>query len=181
MLANANSLTKQLLLSRSVTKIAWVSVCSPSQFNPTVLNQRNQHQKHICVSSASKFHTSSFLRQGDDKTPKKTSILGTPVVDANKSVLTDDLVKNFTGVEKQDAQTGKQDNAKQSADQTKSAGGQSESTENKSGWSKWFSREHGWKLSLGLVVIMAGSSLVYCLTTFGPEKLDENNNPVIIK
>lgn len=69
---------------------------------------------------------------------------------------------------------GAQDSNKSSANSDKNA----DPNQPKQGFSKFFSREHGWKVSLGFIFALIGGGVVYFLATFGPEKLDEENKPI---
>jgi hypothetical protein len=174
LISRANCLTK-LLLNRShlLSKTTWAASFS----NKSLIHLNSPVSDSNQVKNAlgiNQFHANSIIRQSDDKTTKKPSILDTPVT-AKQSILTEDLVKSYSATEKSETST--QENAKPEAE-PKPAGGQGSPNESKGPWSKWFSREHGWKVSLGAIVFITGGSIVYFLTSFGPEKLDENNQPV---
>jgi hypothetical protein len=175
LISRANCLTK-LLLNRS-NLLSKTVLASFSSNNPILLktsSNSSPFRNQLCLIGVNKFHTNSIFKQKDDTTTKKTSILDTPV-SAKQSILTDDLVKNYTASEKSDANS--QENVKQPPE-SNTTQGQTNQNENSSSWSKWFSREHGWKVSLGFIFLLTGGSVVYFLTSFGPEKLDENNQPV---
>jgi hypothetical protein len=125
--------------------------------------------------SNSKFHTNILLKQSDQnstsKKPTTSSILGSQSPATGQSILTDDLVKKFANVTEKEA-------AESQQSKNRNESGPKDQEENKGRFAKMFSREHGWKISLAFIVLMSGGMVFYFLTTFGPPKLDESNQPV---
>lgn len=142
------------------------------------LFQFNLYKTNFNLLGSNSFHTNSTLKQqspNDSNTTKKGSILDTPVSSPNSSILTDDLVKKYAGSVQEDKAQETSSNKQEAKSEEKANDGPKE---NQGRFAKMFSREHGWKVSLAFITLLTGGMGFYFLATFGPEKLDENNNPI---
>ena len=118
------------------------------------------------------------MRNSDEQKQSPTkrfsinSTLNIPV----KSALGDDL-KNIIGNQTDTSSSDSSGDLKK-----KQANGAESSSSNenepKGRFAKMFSKEHAWKISLGLFVAMIGGTFLYLLVEWGAPLVDENKNTV---